>query len=52
MRRYQFTVRLTGFGNTPDEAWRDAIGATDLDGDPTPSNNDIEDLGEEVNEEE
>jgi hypothetical protein len=47
MKRYQFTVRLTGFGNTPDEAWLDAIGATDLDSDPTPSEEDIQDLGEE-----
>ena len=39
-----FTVRLVGFGNTPDEVWDDAVGATDLDSDPTPDEEDYVEL--------
>jgi len=40
MNRYLFTVRLIGDGNNPDEAWLDAVSATDLNLDPTPDEND------------
>lgn len=36
MKEYTFTIVLTGYGDNPDEAWRDAVDATDLDSDPTP----------------
>lgn len=42
MKTYIFTVHLRGMGNSPDEAWIDAIEATNLDEDPTPENYYIE----------
>ena len=36
MNRYLFTVYLTGVGDNPDEAWLDAVEATNLDKDSTP----------------
>jgi len=36
MKRYLFTVRLIGIGRTPEQAWRDAVDATDLECDPVP----------------
>ena len=31
MNRYEFTITLSGEGNTPDEGWRDAVEAFELD---------------------
>jgi hypothetical protein len=47
MKKYLFIIRLTGFGNNPDDAWRDAIESTNLDEDDTPEKDDIIELSEE-----
>ena len=31
MNRYEFTITLSGEGNTPEEGWRDAVEAFELD---------------------
>lgn len=36
MKKYLFTIYLTGYGYDPDEAWMDAAEHTDLDSDTTP----------------
>jgi len=36
MKRYVFAITITGFGETPDEAWKDAVEATNLEDDPIP----------------
>jgi hypothetical protein len=51
-KKFMFTVRLVGFGNTPDEAWDDATGATDLQSDSTPDEEDYVELENEEDEEE
>lgn len=38
MKKYEFKITLVGYGDDPDEAWRDATEATNLDEDPTPEN--------------
>ena len=40
--KYLFTVRLIGYGKNPDDAWRDAVEATNLDDDITPDKDDYE----------
>lgn len=42
MKTYIFTVHLRGMGNSPDEAWQDAVEATDLYKDPFPEDYYIE----------
>ena len=44
MKKYLFTVYLTGYGENPDEAWRDATEATNLDEDPTPDKDDYREI--------
>lgn len=36
MKRYIFTVKLTGYGDNSDQAWIDAVEAACLDDDPPP----------------
>jgi hypothetical protein len=36
MKRYTFTLRLTGVGITKESAWIDAVEATCLEDDPPP----------------
>jgi hypothetical protein len=31
MNRYEFTITLSGEGNTPEEGWQDAVEAFELD---------------------
>ena len=50
MKKYLFTIRLVGFGNNEDEAWIDAIDATNLQEDSTPDKDDWEILSEDINE--
>ena len=52
MKKFMFTVRLVGFGDTPDEAWDDATGAADLQSDPTPDEEDYVELENDEDEEE
>lgn len=51
-KKFMFTVRLVGFGDTPDEAWDDATGATDLQSDPTPDEEDYVELENDQEDEE
>jgi hypothetical protein len=51
-KKFMFTVRLVGFGNTPDDAWVDATGATDLQSDPTPDEEDYVELENDQEDEE
>lgn len=44
---YEFTVRLQGRGNNPDEAWNDATEAFAQDFGCTPEGPDVKDLGDE-----
>jgi len=46
MKRYTFTVVLTGYGENEDQAWCDAVEATCLDNDPTPDEFEVEDIDE------
>lgn len=50
MKKYTFTITLTGYGNNADEAWLDATQATDLDSDPTPDDFEVEDEDEDEDE--
>lgn len=36
MKIYNFPITLSGYGETPEEAWRDAIEGFTLDPGPTP----------------
>jgi len=47
MKKYLFTVRLIGFGNDEDSAWRDATESTNLIDDTTPDKDDILELNDE-----
>ena len=40
MKEYVFTMRLCGYGNTPEEAWLDVAEATDLYKEPLPDKDD------------
>lgn len=35
-KKFEFKVTLVGYGENVDEAWSDAVSATDLESDPTP----------------
>lgn len=52
MKKFMFTVRLVGYGETPDEAWDDATGAADLQSDPTPDEDDYVELENDQDDEE
>lgn len=43
MKKYTFTVILTGYGDNEDQAWRDAVESTYLDEDPAPDQFEVED---------
>jgi hypothetical protein len=48
MKRYTFTVVLTGYGENEDQAWNDAVTSTCLEDDPTPDEYEVEDDEDEV----
>jgi len=50
MKRYLFTVRLLGVGNSVEKAWKDAIEATDLYEFTTPDKSDWELVEEDIDE--
>jgi len=42
MKKYTFTVILTGYGSDENEAWSDAVTAACLEDDPTPEDFEVE----------
>jgi len=44
-KRYEFTVRLCGHGDTPEQAWIDAVESFGLDP-GIPFEDDVEEIGE------
>ena len=49
MKRFLFTVRIIGNGNSEEEAWNDAVESFGAYSEPLPDNDDIEEL--EINDE-
>jgi len=42
MKRYEFTITLGGYGETPDQAWEDATEGFSLEPGETPSEYQVE----------
>lgn len=47
MKNYIFTVRLSGWGDTKEEAWNEAVESFSIDSGPPPDGNDVEIVDEE-----
>lgn len=47
MKRFLFTVRIIGNGNTEEEAWNDAVGSFGAYSEPLPDKDDIIELESE-----
>lgn len=45
MNQYKFTITLIGYGDSPEEAWEDAVEATNLDEEPMPEEYDFDENG-------
>ena len=50
MKRFLFTVRIIGNGNSEEEAWNDAVDSFGSDYEPLPDKDDILELEEEEDE--
>lgn len=48
MKRYEFTITLAGYGDTPDEAWENAVEGFSLDSGETPDEYTVEDEDEQL----
>ena len=48
MRRFLFTVRIIGKGNSKEDAWNDAIESFGTYSEPLPDDNDIREFEEDI----